>query len=297
MERGLIEKILSRLNKDVLKRGVHYLARKSFRFWEKYFDLHIGPANFYSPIPMTNELDASVFEKIYDCVGIDWNLKEQTTYLQEVFPKYREEYKPSVNSGLSLVDAYVLYVMIRENKPKVMIEVGSGDTTFISLEAIRMNRKEGNSCKFYAIEPYPRQYLREVQDESFELVESKLQDVNLDLMSSADLLFIDSSHVSKINSDVNCEILEIIPKLKVGTLIHWHDIVMPTNYWKEWINDGNMFWNESYMVHSFMLFNAAYKIVWAARYMNLNCSDELQLSFPYLQKNHRLMSFWIERVK
>ena len=117
------------------------------------------------------------------------------------------------------------------------------------------------------------------------------------MLATADLLFIDSSHVSKIDSDVSYEILEIIPKLKIGSLIHWHDIVIPTNSWKEWIDNGNMFWNESYMVHAFMLFNSSFKTIWTPRYMQFNHYKEMEQIFSYLEKNHHLTSFWIERVK
>jgi len=187
--------------------------------------------------------------------------------------------------------------MIREKKPKVMVEVGAGDTTKISLNALGMNEREGTPYKFYSIEPYPREDILALNNSNFELIRRKLQAVSIDLLSSADLLLIDSSHVSKINSDVNYEILEIIPKLQVDSIVHWHDIVMPTNYWKEWINDGNMFWNESYMVHAFMLFNESFKIIWASRYMQLNHFAKLRDHFPYLNNNHHLMSFWIQRVK
>ena len=158
----IISKIVRNLNKDGLIKVLHLLARKSFKFLEKHFSLHITPANFYSPIPVTYELDSSVFEKIYDCTGIDWNLTEQLEYLQKIFPKYYEEYTPSPNLGLSRVDAFALYTMIREKKPKVMIEIGAGDTTKISLQALGMNKSEGNSYKFYSVEPYPREELRKI---------------------------------------------------------------------------------------------------------------------------------------
>ena len=171
-----IKKVVKNLNKDGLIKLLHLFARKSFRFWEKHFLLHITPAHFYSPIPVTYELDSSIFEKIYDCTGIDLNLDEQLEYLHKVFPKYHTEYTPTVNTGLSLVDAFALYAMIREKKPKVMIEIGAGETTKISLKALQMNKNEGNSYKFHSIEPYPRDDVKKILNEDFELIHCKLQD-------------------------------------------------------------------------------------------------------------------------
>ena len=39
-----------------------------------------------------------------------------------------------------------------------------------------------------------------------------------------DILFIDSSHVANIGSDVNYYLFEILPVLKSGVYIHIHDI-------------------------------------------------------------------------
>ena len=164
-----------------------------------------------------------------------------------------------------------------------------------SLEALKKNREEGFPFKFYSVEPFPGRGLKQIHDEDFELIERRLQEIEIGLLSCADVFFIDSSHVSKIDSDVNYEILEVIPSLKTGSMVHWHDIVMPQNYWKEWIDDGNMFWNESYMVHSFMLYNNSFKVSWAARYMQINHGAELEKAFDFMKADHRLTSFWIRR--
>jgi hypothetical protein len=304
MDNILTNKIKNNLNKEGLKKVPFFLAihfsRIVFKFFEKYFKLHITPAHFYSPIPTTYELGPEVFDKIYDCTGIDWNMSGQQANLEEFHAKYYNEYKPTVNiARFSQVDSFILYSFIRERKPAKMIEIGSGESTKVSLAALEMNKKEGSTCEFYAIEPYPEKFLRDIHSSDVTLISKKLQEVDIDLLTSADLLFIDSSHVSKVGSDVNYEILEIIPKLKVGALIHWHDIMIPTNYWKRWIDNGNMFWNESYMVHSFMLFNKSFRVVWASRYLQIKYPDELRKCFSYFSPeddNQQITSFWIERV-
>lgn len=229
---------------------------------------------------------------------MDWNVRGQLYYLHNIFSKYSEEYTPTANTGLTLVDSFILYAMIRETKPKIMIEVGSGETTKISLQAIEVNAKEGLECEFYAVEPYPADFLRQISKRNLKLIDKKVEDVDIEFLMSADLFFIDSSHVARIGSDVNYEILEIVPKLKKNAIIHWHDIMVPTNYWKDWTYKGTMFWNESYMLHAFMLFNDTFKIIWASRYMQLNHSDDMKQYFRYFQpEKHRCTSFWVQRVK
>ena len=294
-----MDTIFHKIFRNLNKRGLSYfVASKSFHFFERYLNLHITPVDYYSPIPNTFELDSKIFEKIYDDTGMDWNVPGQLDYLHNIFTKYSGEYMPTANPGLTLVDSFILYAMIRETKPKVIIEVGSGETTKISLQAIEKNEKEGIDCMFYAVEPYPKGFLQQISEKNFKLIDKKVEDVDIDLLITADLFFIDSSHVSKIGSDVTFEILEIVPKLRKGAIIHWHDIMIPGNYWKDWVYKGTMFWNESYMLHAFILFNDTFKIIWGSRYMQLNYAEEMKKQFPYFNpQKHRCTSFWIERVK
>jgi hypothetical protein len=275
-----------------------FFVRKTFPFFERYLRIHITPVDYFSPIPDVSALDPRIFEKIFDDTGLRWNVDGQLAFLDEKVSKYLGEYVPQPNDGLSQADAFILYAMIREKKPRVMIEVGSGESTKISLMALEKNREEGIECSFHAIEPYPRDHLRKIAVPWFTLVEKKLEYVEIDFLVQADLLFIDSSHVAKIGSDVICEMLEIVPKLKMGAVIHWHDIMLPMNYWKDWTHTGTQFWNESYMLHAFLLFNETYQIVWASRYMHLNHASNIVASIPSFQpEKHRITSFWLQRVK
>lgn len=291
--------IFQKISRNMNPIGIsRFFAARTFHFFERFLNIHVTPVDYYSPIPNVSELDPQVFEKIFDDTGIDWNIAGQAEFLNKTIQKYFKEYTPEINEGLSLADAFILYAMIREIKPVIMIEVGSGESTLISLRALEKNREEGIAFMFYAIEPYPKKYLREITNPYFKLIDKKLEDVEIDFIIQADLLFIDSSHVAKIGSDVNCEILEIVPKLKKYAVVHWHDIMLPTNYWKDWTYEGNKFWNESYLLHAFMLFNDTYKICWASRYMQINHSGTMNQIMPFfLPAEHRCTSFWIQRTK
>jgi hypothetical protein len=269
-----------------------------FRSVESRFGIHITLAHYSSPIPTLGELDPKACSQVNACPGLNFQVGRQLQTLATVFPKYLGEYAPPGNPGLAQVDAFVLYATIREKKPALIIEVGAGESTKIALAALSRNQEEGAGGLLKAIDPYPRSFLKEISRPGFQLIEKKVQAIEEEAFKDADILFIDSSHVSKTGSDVNYEILNIVPTLKVGALVHWHDIMIPTDYPMFWITHGT-FWNESYMVHAFMLNNECFRVVWAAKYMQLNYPDLLRHSFPYFDPDNsdqQLSSFWVERV-
>jgi hypothetical protein len=195
--------------------------------------------------------------------------------------KYFTEFNPYSNTGLSRIDSFMLYSIIRDVKPSKIVEIGSGESTLL------------------AVEPYPTDKLLGIRDQNFFLSRCKVQDVTLGQISDADILFIDSSHVSKIGSDVNHEIFKIIPSLKKGSLVHWHDIMLPWDYPKTWIDKGT-FWNESYLVHAFMMYNNAFEVIWSGRHLQESYRKILEksvLAFNPHDPQQQLSSFWVRKVK
>src|SRR5690606_17050723 len=82
-----------------------------------------------------------------------------------------------------------------------------------------------------------------------------------------DILFIDSTHVSKINSDVNYIFFEILPRLASGVYIHFHDIFFPFEYPKAWVYEGRA-WNEAYILRAFLQYNNAFSVVLMNTFMD-----------------------------
>ena len=281
--------------RSILKKIVGKIALSGFRFCET-FGLHITPDKFDYPIPSTKDLTDYIFRRKSDCIGIDWNNNKQEDYLKNIFPKYATEVEFESNEGLSLVDAAIYHAMIRHNKPRKIIEIGSGSSTRFAASACIMNETEGIHCELVAIEPFPTKELRKGFPGLARLIENKVQSVDLKEFEDCDLLFIDSSHVVKIGGDVNYEILEIIPRLKKDCLVHFHDILLPGEYWKDWVMGNKWFWSEQYLLQAFMQFNRDFEIMWASRYQHLNNELMIKDVFPYFeQRKHRITSFWIRR--
>lgn len=272
------------------------VARTLFHFLERHLELHLTANDYYSPIPSVKDLPPEIYEQQFSMAGVDMNETGQMSWFDDVLLRYADEFVPEPNGGLSLLDAFALYATIRHRKPAKFIEIGGGDSTLIAMRAVEVNRREGHPCKFTCIEPYPRDFLLKSHWPDYALLTELVQNVPVREFADADIVFIDSSHVSKIGSDVNYEMLEIVPQTKVGCLIHWHDIVIPTNYWKDWTASSGQFWNESYMLHAFLAFNASFSVQWASRYMQLNHGRLLKQHFPYVRDEHRLTSFWVERT-
>ena len=129
------------------------------------------------------------------------------------------------------------------------------------------------------------------------IIREPIQKVAFGKIIDCDLLFIDSSHIVKMGGDVNYEILEMVPRLKVGAIIHWHDILLPGEYWKDWVTLDHIFWTEQYLLQAFLQFNHDFEIIWSSQYMSVNSPEAVRSTFPeFALTEDRISSFWIRRI-
>ena len=153
------------------------------------------------------------------------------------------------------------------------------------------------ACTF--IEPYPDQLNKvlkagDLQKHSF--IRKPVQDVPLDLFESLsvnDILFIDSSHVVKIGSDLSHLIFAVLPRLKPGVIVHFHDIPWPFEYPREWILEGRA-WNEAYFLRAFLSYNGMFTIMYANSFMSCFHEDEIRAKMPRCLENTG-GSIWIRK--
>ena len=300
-------------NPDLIHRVARFLARRTFSFWER-LGLHLTYVHYYEPVPDTRSLGDAVWNPNLELPGIDMNERFQIEFLRQLEVLCDTAWEALARSGVSRtsefllgngyfdsVDAEILYGMVRRFKPRRIFEIGSGFSTLLIENAIRDNRGEDSSyaCEHVAIDPFPADFLLSKGGNGLAVLPKRVQDVPLSTFQNLernDVLFIDSSHVLAIGSDVRFEYLEILPRLNPGVLIHCHDIFIPAEYPRDWIFRHHRFWNEQYLLQAFLAFNPEFEIVWAGNYMHLKHSGLLTQSIPsYRQSEVQPKSFWIRR--
>lgn len=290
---------------EIYHRILRRLLRISFPVWQQ-LGMHITPNHYYQPIPDTRTLKEELWLKQSQLVGINMNEEAQLDLLGRFSSRFKIEYD-KLDSDFPPVDAEVLYCMIRHFKPNRVFEIGSGSSTYLAAQAILRNKQnEGVDCELIAFEPYPSPTLKKGFPGLTRLVPSKIQGVPLkefERLGANDILFIDSSHILKIGSDVQYEYLEILPRLQQGVIVHSHDIFLPSEYPRHWIKKLRLFWNEQYLLQAFLAFNDAFEVLWAGHHMNVRHPDKLQAAFAsYSRKkvvpgDYGPGSFWIRKTK
>lgn len=270
------------------------------------------PGHFYSPIPDPEEVRRD--ESRIFCTpprhlpGIDMRETEQVALLEGFTGHYQSmpfgENKTSglryyfKNPAYSYSDAILLHCMIRQTKPRRIIEVGSGYSSCVTLDT--SERFFGGTIEATFIEPYPGLLMSLITEEDtakIRVIPSRLQDVPIeefDALGENDILFVDSTHVGKVGSDVNRLLFEILPRLSQGVFVHFHDIFYPFEYPKEWILKGRA-WNEAYLLRTFLQYNTAFRIVLMNTFMQHFHEAFFREKMPLCLKNPG-GSLWLQRV-
>ncbi len=271
----------------------------------------VPPGHFYSPLPDMEEVERRS-QKIFVPAptrigGIDLRSEEQKQLLWKFegyysSPPFERSFNPKSrffrpNGAFPYQDAFTLSAMIRHFKPQRLIEIGCGFSSCVILDTCEAISPE---TKLTFIEPYPELLLSRIRPSDtsrFELKKELIQDVDLKIfaeLGEGDILFVDTSHVSKIGSDVNRIVFEIMPVLQKGVVVHFHDIFYPFEYAKKRLLEG-VFWNEAYLLHAFLMFNQGFEILMFNDYLNHWIPEQLSAKFPLCLQEPGA-SIWLRRV-
>lgn len=254
--------------------------------------------HFYSPIHSLEDLEC--FEEVVkrsqgkftkSIPGFsDKKMVEEFNKIKKYFSEfdYPKDYDGkgrfyTKNTAISMMDALTLFSMIKLKKPKRIIEIGSGFSSALMMDV--NERFFENKIEMTFIEPFPEvlnQRMSEEDKKRYKIIAKGVQFVPVEIFKTLekdDILFIDSTHVSKFNSDVNYELFDILPELNSGVIIHFHDILDGFEYPIYWLNQG-WAWNEAYLLRAYLMGNENYDVLLMTNYLTNRHPELLKESYP-----------------
>ncbi len=201
-------------------------------------------------------------------------------------PSYREIKALGYGAGFTTYDAMWLFTMLRRLKPRRFLEIGSGVSTYYALQALTRNGQEGNDGTVTAIDPYVSAQTRQLP--GLDVIAQPVQNVDLshfEALKENDVLFIDSTHVVKIDGDVPKLYLDIVPRLGPGVVVHSHDIQFPYNTphpAEQYIENAKWpyFWTEAMLLQAFLSGNRDFEIVFSPALLRFHDEAFLRESIP-----------------
>lgn len=252
------------------------------------------PGHFFSPVP---DFEAVLAEadriwpepKPISLAGIDLDDAGQTALLASLDlsagPGRRFEER---NPAFGLIDGRLYAGMLRHLRPGRLVEVGSGHSTALLLDVVEAT--PGWEPQITCIEPYPavlHERLLPGDTERITLLDERVQDVDPAVfagLGAGDVLFIDSTHVAKVGSDVNHLVFEVIPRLADGVVVHIHDIDYPFEYRRAWVEQGRA-WSEAYLVRALLIDNRRLRVLLFSSYLQAFHDEQLEQLVPGHRRN------------
>lgn len=256
-------------------------------------------ADYYSTLPVLSEIETTRarWDRPSRLTGVDIDVPALRRRLDELADRWEKEFVTETGDylantqrgfgpGFPAFDARTLYYLLREHRPRRYLEVGSGLSTYYASLAAARNAEDGSPLSLTCIEPYPFDALRGLPD--LELVQSVVQDVPLERfeeLEAGDVLFIDSSHALKIDSDVAYLFMEVVPRVRPGVFVHVHDVHFPYNtpfpadtwlFGERW----PVYWNEAMVVQSFLAFNSAFEVLLSTPVLRHDDEAHLLARYP-----------------
>jgi hypothetical protein len=273
--------------------------------------------HYYSPVPDVADLRARrVWDRRSPMTGIDMRESQQLALLAELGQEFGAEclwpHAPSREAGEFYTDnssfsygcAAATHSVIRRLKPRRVVEVGSGFSSRVIAAALRMNEKDwGERAEYTVVDPLPAQGLERLAGVG-RVLRQRVELLDVDVfrtLGDSDVLFVDSGHTVRSGGDVNFLVLDVLPVLAPGVVVHFHDIPLPYEYAETYFTNPRfrMFWTEAYLLQAFLCHNTAYEILLAMNFLMQDHATAFRAAWPHYDPAiHRFPShsFWIRRV-
>ncbi|MGI8801049.1 MAG: class I SAM-dependent methyltransferase [Solirubrobacteraceae bacterium] len=271
-----------------------------YEFFRRHFD---------TPIPQVDALPERLWTEPSELLGIDLRLPAAQALLANELAPYLPEFTPPrqpppagggfwlENGGYGPGDAEILWAMLRHAKPRRLVELGSGASSHVIAAAAHANAADGFPLEHRIFDPFPFGHpLGPVPTATVD--RSPAEDIALATFAELephDVLFVDTTHTVKTGGDVTRLILDVLPRLAPGVLIHFHDIFLPCEYPREWVVDRRVAWAEQYLLQAFLSFNPEFQVILPLHALARDDPTLLGRLIASFEPSDRPGAFWILR--
>lgn len=250
---------------------------------------HLVRANYYSPIPDLDLLPDEVFDEPRPMPGVNLRLDEALERLERDLGPHIAAWVPSRwqadNPMYGALDGEVLFAMVAHLAPRQVLEIGGGWSTHCIADAAPPVHE--------IVDPYPSHLLDDFDVKQIGATDIPLQ--RFDELGSGDVLFIDTTHTVKPGSDVNYLLLEVLPRLSPGVVVHVHDFFRPFEYPRELFEDFGVYWQEHYLLQA-LLVGGAFEVLMANHALSRLHFDRVRSVVPSLTEQARPSALWLRKL-
>lgn len=258
--------------------------------------------SYYSPIPDLRALPPDVWERKSALRGVTLDLEGAFARAEAMLGRWAGELRDGdpialPNESYSWGDAQLLHAMVRELRPERVFELGSGQSTLVLAGACRRNAEDGHPVHYEVVDPYPTvappgtpgvTVFRQERAES-------LTEAWFEQLGDGDVLFVDTTHTVKVGSDVNRIVLDVLPLLRPGVIVHFHDVFLPYEYPRAWLEDYGLYWSEQYLLQAFLSGNPAWEVLVPLHALARADEGRLRAVLPGAPAGLGPGAFWIRR--
>jgi hypothetical protein len=258
--------------------------------------------SYYSPIPDLRALPPDVWERRSELRGVELDLEAAFDRAEHALSRWAGELRDGdpvalPNESYSWGDAQLLHAMIRELRPRRVHELGSGQSTLVLAGACRRNAEDGHPVHYEVVDPYPTVAPPGTPGiAAFRLERAEtLGDAWFAQLDDGDVLFVDTTHTVKVGSDVNRIVLDVLPLLRPGVIVHFHDVFLPYEYPRAWLEDYGLYWSEQYLLQAFLSGNPSWEVLVPLHALARADEARLRAVLPGAPAGLGPGAFWIRR--
>lgn len=269
---------------------------------------HLVRADAYSPVVDAEALAPDAFTQAAPMPGLELDLDGQVERLQALEPQLRSWHPPRDPPGddwgfhlhnpyYGPLDAELLHSMLRRHRPTRVLELGSGYSSLVIAAAAADNRDEGHPLEHTIVDPGMSALTERLAGaRRLRTPAQSLDASEFETLGAGDVLFVDTSHAVRAGGEVVRIVLEVLPRLSFGVIVHFHDVFRPFEYPRVLFEHYNLHWQEQYLLQAFLAFNQNFNVLFAAHALARLRTEPVRALVPSLTPRNAPSAFWIERV-